>query len=286
MSNVKNIGSSAMLVELNISIWTARKLDKKVSNDVDISNSTMTKAGNYHKNLLAGDDSLAAIGKLAGLIRNYHVAITSPWSDSGQRLLTTAYFLTYKQEMARLEKEYWNLVNQFIPAYSTKISAAAFQLGTLFNREEYPDVDKVRDKFGISIRYTPVPESGDFRVDIGNEGMAELKAQYEEMYTANIAKVTQDAWDRLYKVLTQLSFGLRTNEDGTKGKIYESVLDNASDLCEILQHLNVSGDTQLEDMRTTLQNSLYGVEVEGIKKSDYTRGILKQQVDSMLDKFG
>lgn len=286
MSNVKNIGSSAMLVELNISIWTARKLDKKVSNDVDISNSTMTKAGNYHKNLLAGDDSLAAIGKLASLIRNYHVAITSPWSDSGQRLLTTAYFLTYKQEMARLEKEYWNLVNQFIPAYSTKISAAAFQLGTLFNREEYPDVDKVRDKFGISIRYTPVPESGDFRVDIGNEGMAELKAQYEEMYTANIAKVTQDAWDRLYKVLTQLSFGLRTNEDGTKGKIYESVLDNASDLCEILQHLNVSGDTQLEDMRTTLQNSLYGVEVEGIKKSDYTRGILKQQVDSMLDKFG
>lgn len=286
MSNVKNIGSSAMLVELNISIWTARKLDKKVSNDVDISNSTMTKAGNYHKNLLAGDDSLAAIGKLASLIRHYHVAITSPWSDSGQWLLTTAYFLTYKQEMARLEKEYWNLVNQFIPAYSTKISAAAFQLGTLFNREEYPDVDKVRDKFGISIRYTPVPESGDFRVDIGNEGMAELKAQYEEMYTANIAKVTQDAWDRLYKVLTQLSFGLRTNEDGTKGKIYESVLDNASDLCEILQHLNVSGDTQLEYMRTTLQNSLYGVEVEGIKKSDYTRGILKQQVDSMLDKFG
>ena len=283
---MKNISSSAMLVELNISIWTARKLDKKVSNDVDISNSTMTKAGNYHKNLLAGDTSLAEIGKLAGLIRNYHMSITSPWSDSGQRLLTTAYFLTYKQEMARLEKEYWNLVNQFIPAYSTKISAAAFQLGNLFNREEYPDVDKVRDKFGISIRYTPVPESGDFRVDIGNEGMEELKTQYEEQYTANIAKVTQDAWDRLYKVLTQLSFGLRTNEDGTKGKIFESVLDNASDLCEILQHLNVSGDTQLEAMRATLQSSLYGVEVEGIKKSDYTRGILKQQVDSLLDKFG
>jgi len=64
------------------------------------------------------------------------------------------------------------------------------------------------------------------------------------------------------------------------------VLDNASDLCEILQHLNVSGDTQLEAMRATLQSSLYGVEVEGIKKSDYTRGILKQQVDSLLDKFG
>lgn len=283
--SVKSLSSSAMLVELNISVWTARKLDKKVSNDVDISNSTQTKAGNYHKNLLAGDDSLAAIGKLASLIRTYHMGITSPWNDSGQRLLTTAYFLTYKQEMARLEKEYWGLVNQFLPAYSTKISAAAFQLGTLFNREEYPDVDKVESKFGLSVRYTPVPESGDFRVDIGNEGVEELKAQYEEMYAFNVAKVTQDAWDRLYKVLNQLSFGLRTNEDGTKGKVYESVLDNASDLCEILQHLNVSGDTQLEAMRVKLQDSLCGIEVEDIKKSDYVRGTLKQDVDSLLDKF-
>lgn len=283
--SVKSLSSSAMLVELNISVWTARKLDKKVSNDVDISNATQTKAGNYHKNLLAGDDSLAAIGKLASLIRTYHMGITSPWNDSGQRLLTMHYFLTYKKEMARLEKEYWDLVNQFLPAYSTKISAAAFQLGTLFNRDEYPEVDKVQEKFGLSVKYTPVPESGDFRVDIGNEGMEELKAQYEEMYASNVGKVTQDAWDRLYKVLNQLSFGLRTNEDGTKGKIYESVLDNASDLCEILQHLNVSGDTQLEAMRSRLQDSLCGIEVEDIKKSDYVRGTLKQDVDSLLDKF-
>ena len=275
-----------MLVELNISIWTARKLDKKVSNDVDISNSTQTKAGNYHKNLLAGDSTLSEIGKLASVIRSYHMSITSPWSDSGQRLLTTAYFMDYKRVMARYERQYWDAVNQFIPEYGTKISAAAFQLGNLFNRDEYPDVDKVRDKFGLSIRYTPVPEAGDFRVDIGNEGMAELKAQYDTLYATNVAKVTQDAWDRLYKALSQLSFGLRTNEDGTKGKIYESVLDNASDLCEILQHLNVSGDTQLEAMRAKLKDSLHGIEVEDLKKSDYTRGVLKQEVDSLLDKFG
>jgi hypothetical protein len=283
---MKSLSSSAMLVELNISIWTARKLDKKVSNDVDISNSTQTKAGNYHKNLLAGDSTLAEIGKLAGVIRSYHMSITSPWSDSGQRLLTTAYFMDYKRVMARYERQYWDAVNLFIPSYNTKISAAAFQLGTLFNRDEYPDVDKVRDKFGLSIRYTPVPESGDFRVDIGNEGMEELKAQYDDLYATNVKKVSQDAWDRLYKVLSQLSFGLRTNEDGTKGKIYESVLDNASDLCEVLQHLNVSEDTMLEAMRVKLKDSLQGIEVEDIKKSDYTRGVLKQEVDSLLDKFG
>ena len=284
-TNVKSLSSSAMLVELNISLWTARKLDKKVSNDVDISNSTRTKAGNYHKNLLAGDDSLTAIGKLAGLIRTYHMSVTSPWSDSGQRLLTTAYFLPYQREMARLEKEYWFLVNDFLPAYSSKISAAAFQLGSLFDREEYPDVFQVQTKFGMSVRYTPVPESGDFRVDIGNDAMNDLKDQYDRLYQSNLDKVNADAWDRLYKVLTQLSFGLRTDENGKQGKIYSSVVDNAKDLCDLLQHFNVSGDTQLEAMRIKLEDTITGIDAKDIKDSDYVRGTVKQTVDAMLDKW-
>jgi hypothetical protein len=44
------ISSSAMLVDVSISVWTARKLDKKVSAEVDVAKSTKTKAGNYHKN--------------------------------------------------------------------------------------------------------------------------------------------------------------------------------------------------------------------------------------------
>jgi hypothetical protein len=284
-TNVKSIASSAMLVELSISLWTARKIDKKVSNDVDISNSTLTKAGNYRKNLLAGDQSLPAIGKLAGLIRTYHMSVTSPWNDSGQRLLTTAYFLAYKNEMARLEGEYWKLVNQFLPEYGLKISAAAFQLGGLFNRDEYPDVDQVQHKFGMSVRYSPVPDSGDFRVDIGQEAINDLKDEYDRLYTYNLAKVTQDAWDRLHKVLTQLSFGLRTDENGKQGKIFTSVVDSAKDLCDLLTHFNVNNDTQLETMRVQLENTLYGIDAKDIKDSDYVRGITKHAVDEMLDKW-
>ena len=284
-TNVKSLASSAMLVSLNISLWTARKLDKKVSNDVDISNSTMTKAGNYHKNLLAGDDSLTAIQKVAGVIRTYHMTQTSPWNDNGDRLLTTAQFFIYKNEMARLEKTYWDLVSTFIAGYSTRISAAAFQLGSLFNRDEYPDVEQVTDKFGFVVRYTPVPEVGDWRVDIGNEGLKEVQDQYALMYEANIEKVHADAYDRLYKILTQLSFGLRTNEDGSKGKVFDSVLDNTKELCGLLSSFNIKGDTQLEAMRIKLEDSFTGIDAQDIKKSDYIRITLKRDVDSMLDKW-
>jgi hypothetical protein len=213
------------------------------------------------------------------------MSVTSPWNDSGQRLLTTAYFLAYKNEMARLEGEYWKLVNQFLPEYGLKISAAAFQLGGLFNRDEYPDVDQVQHKFGMSVRYSPVPDSGDFRVDIGQEAINDLKDEYDRLYTYNLAKVTQDAWDRLHKVLTQLSFGLRTDENGKQGKIFTSVVDSAKDLCDLLTHFNVNNDTQLETMRVQLENTLYGIDAKDIKDSDYVRGITKHAVDEMLDKW-
>lgn len=284
-TNVKSLSSSAMLVSLSISLWTARKLDKKVSNDVDISNSTRTKAGNYHKNLLAGDDSLAAIQKLAGLIRTYHMTQTSPWNDNGDRLLTTAQFFTYKSEMARLEKQYWGLVNDFIADYNLRVSAAAFQLGTLFDRAEYPDAQEVISKFGFVVRYNPLPESGDWRIDIGNEGLNDLKDQYDMMYQANIEKVHADAYDRLHRILTQLSFGLRTNEDGSKGKIYDSVLENTRELCGLLTHFNIKGDTQLEAMRIKLEDSFTGIDSKDIKDSDYVRVTLKRDVDAILDLF-
>ena len=283
--SVKSLSSSAMLVELSISLWTARKLDRKVSNDVDISNSTQTKAGNYHKNLLAGDDSLSAIQKLAGVVRTYHTNITSPWNDSGQRLLPTAKFMEYKTEMARLEREYWDLVNNFLPLYNTKISASAFQLGALFNRDEYPEVEQVEKKFGFNVRYTPLPDSGDFRVDVGNEAMAELKDEYDKLYTSNLEKVTSDAWDRLNKILTQLSFGLR-NEDGKKGKVYTSVLENAKELCGLLTYFNVSGDTELEAMRIKLEDTLFSLDANDFKESDFLRSEVKKEVDDMLSKWG
>ena len=45
-----SISNQAMLVELNVGNWTANKLDKQVSEEVDASKGTKVKAGNYRKN--------------------------------------------------------------------------------------------------------------------------------------------------------------------------------------------------------------------------------------------
>jgi hypothetical protein len=143
MNNTISIASSAMLVELSISTWTARKLDKKVSAEVDSAKGTKTNAGNYNKNLLAGTGFLDTITKYAANARAWHISQTLPWSDNGLRLLPVSNFIAYKEQLNTLETNYKALVDKFIVAYPNLVSAAAFQLGALFDREEYPEAEKI-----------------------------------------------------------------------------------------------------------------------------------------------
>ena len=278
------ISSSAMLVDLSISVWTARKLDKKVSQEVDTAKSTKTRAGNYHKNLLAGSSKLEEIGKIASAVRNdLHYRKSIPWSDSGTRLLPSTLFMDYKTELGQYEKMFYDAVDSFLIDYDDLVTKSAFQLGDLFSREDYPDVSKEREKFSFNYLFSPVPESGDFRVDIGEQGMTELRGNYESAYKSRVESSMKDVWDRVYKALNHMSAKLDFTEG--KQKLFDSMVDDAVDLCGLLKSLNITGDQRLEYLRIDLEKALHGVDCSDLRESEAIRESTKRKVDEMLDKF-
>ena len=50
-----NLATKAMLVDLSIRAWNARKFDKKITKEVAQRHGTTEKAGRYNKNLLPFD---------------------------------------------------------------------------------------------------------------------------------------------------------------------------------------------------------------------------------------
>ena len=277
------ISSSAMLVDVSISVWTGRKLDKAVSAEIDQAKSTKTKAGNYHKNLLAGSEKLAEIGKIAGAIRNWHYTQTTPWSDAGTRLLPATLFMDYKARLTQYEKMFSDAVGAFLDDYETLVAKSAFQLGDLFNREDYPPREKIVGKFAFNYFFSPVPESGDFRVDIGEQGMAELRERYTNAYQQRLETSMKDVWDKTYATLQHLSEKL----DPSKGKqrLFDSMMDNAHELTDLLKHLNITGDSKLEELRKEMHKALSGVGIDDLRESDAIREVTKSKVDEMLKKF-
>jgi hypothetical protein len=279
------ISSSAMLVDIGISVWTGRKLDKSVSAEIDQAKSTKTKAGNYHKNLLAGSEKLAEIGKIASAVRDWHYTQTSPWSDAGSRLLPATLFMDYKLKLTEYEKMFTQAVTSFLAEYDTLVTKSAFQLGDLFNREDYPPVEKIAQKFAFTYSFSPVPESGDFRVDIGEAGMNELRANYENAYKSKVEVAMSDVKTRLHEQLMHMSERLGDASGDTKKIFRDSLIDNAVELCQVLKHLNITQDPVIEQMRYDLEQSIKHIDAQSLRESDELRRATKNKVDSLLNKF-
>lgn len=288
------ISSSAMLVDLGISVWTGRKLDKQVSAEIDSAKSTKAKAGNYHKNLLAGSEKLAEIGKLASAVRNWHYTQTSPWSDAGSRLLPATLFMDYKLKLTEYEKMFSDAVDKFLAEYDTLVNQSAFTLGALFNRDDYPHADEIRNKFSFNYIFSPVPESGDFRVDVGNAGMEELRTNFTNAINARVQTAIQDMRTQLIDQLNHMSDKLsdldepRTLKDGTivTTQIFrDSLIENAVDLVKNLKHLNITGDADIEAMRAELESAIKNIDAQTLRDSDEARRKTKARVDALLGKF-
>lgn len=277
-----SISTSAMLVDLNVSVWTARKLDKKTGDEIIASKQARNRqAASVSKHLLAGVSELADIAKIAGEARLMHYFYTLPWSDSGTRLLTTSAFMDYKQKMGELKTKFEDTVHSFLMVYPTLIAGMQLQLGALFNVAEYPSVQEIKSKFNFSSSIYPLPESGDFRVDIGKKAKAELEAQYREVYDRQLKGAMDEAWHRLHEVLSHLSERL---EDG---KVFrDSLVENANELCEVLQYLNITSDPELSSARKMLEDAMFGIKPIDLREDELMRTQTRDAVNDIMEKFG
>ena len=280
------IETSAMLIELNISTWTARKLDKKVSQEVDQQNDTKINAGNYHKHLLAGTNALDAWNKYSARVRLWYNQQTLPWADKGPRLLTSEMFMTgFKSRLDEHHDNWRRLRDNFEATYDDMVTASAFSLGKLFNRDDYPPLAEVMKKFDFRYTFSPVPTSGDFRVDIGQQAHRELCAMYEKHYEERTNGAMREVWGRLHTCLSHMSDRLGNDEDGNAKGFHSTLITNAIDLVGVLDKLNITRDPQLEVARKELERSIYNLDAKTVKESDTVRESLKNKVDDILSRF-
>ena len=280
-----SITTSSVLVEMNLSVWTASKLDKQATNTVTDDAGANRNAAKVHKNLMAGTNLRKEIADHAAACRTWHISQTLPWADKGARLLPTSLFLDYKTEANMRRNKFDSMVSDFLSDYPTLVQNARAELGALFNMSDYPSADEVRSKFGFRLVFSPVPEAGDFRLDVPANEMRELMQGYEDSFNDRIADAMREPWDKLHKLLTTMSEKLVEPEGETKKLFHESFVTNAQSLCQILTHLNITGDPKLEAARQQLEQTMLGNDILDVRESVSVRAEMKSKVDAILSQF-
>ena len=281
-----SISSSALLVELNVSVWPASKLDKEVTDKVNTDASAVRGASQTKKNLFAGTSLRKDISDFAARVRLYHNKHTLPWADKGERMLPTKLFMDYKQTMNGFEQTFNMMCNNFFIEYPRLVAEAPTNLGSMYKVEDYPDIEEVRMKFGFRRAVKPIPESGDFRLDIPAYDLAEMKNDYEKQYSNKLAEAMREPWERLHKMLVGMSEKL-TDIEGyeSKKRYHDTLISNPIELCGLLTKLNVTNDPKLEEARRQLELTMLGADIESIKEDADSRSALKSKVDAILGKF-
>ena len=282
LTNTPSISSSATLVELGISKWTGRKLDKRASADVASANYAKTGVANVHKKLLGDCAELKAIDTIVGVARTAHYSMTMPWSDTGLRLLTTKAYFRYHETMTDIQATFDDCVNTFLQAYDWEITQAQAKLGDLFNRNDYPTTESLGNKFGFRLSYMPLPEAGDFRLDINNEAQAEMKSHYETYYTTQLNNAMNDIWQRAFKCLSNMSERLDYASHESKKVFRDTLVTNVLDIVDLLSVCNVTNDSQMEAMRMKLEDTLQGVTPDALREDEFLRAETKKSVDEVI----
>jgi hypothetical protein len=281
-----SISASAVLVELNISVWPAAKIDREITSQVNASASAHKDASQTKKNLFAGTSLRADIEKFAARVRLYNNQHTLPWADKGERMLPTKLFMDYKQTMNGFEQTFNMMCNNFYIEYPRLVAEAPTALQGLYKAEDYPELTDVRLKFGFRRTVKPVPEAGDFRLDIPAYDLEEMRSEFMSQQDRKLAEAMREPWDRLHKTLVAMSEKL-TDVEGDDGKkrYHDTLLTNPLELCSLLTKLNITNDPKLEEARRQVEVAMLNADMESIKEDADTRSELKSKVDAIINKF-
>ena len=274
------LSSSAMLVGLTITGWSARKKDRRATADAAVANHANEQMLNTTKKLIASD-KLDAIAKHASRMRAVSGSMTLPWADSGLRMLPTTKYFDYVQTLDKLRAEYLALVQDFIAEYGQLVYDMRAELGDLYDPDLYPPVEALAAKFSCSISYLPLPDADDFRLDIPAQALAEVSSSYASFYNDAVSAAMTDIWKRVHDALAAMTERLDYADDNDKKIFRDTLVTNVLDVIDVMADLNITNDAHMQLQQQQLRKAISGADGKPVTAGDLRKDAgLRQSVRS------
>lgn len=274
------LSDKALLVQLRVSEWTARKYDRKATEQVALQNGTDLSAGRYNKSLLPMNDYLADVHSKTRHIRQKFYKNTLPWGLEGMQILPSGNYLQFVQEFRQEKAEWEYLVSTFIEKYSELKRDAQRILGNLYSEDDYPDASVLLGKFSIDMAVFPVPND-DFRVQIADDELNRIQAEVTQRVQDAQTVAMKEVWGRLFERVQHIA-----NKLADPSAIFrDSMLENAKEICELLPRLNITDDPNLEQMRQDVEAKLLNNNPESLRLDPRLREDKAKEAKEIMDKM-
>lgn len=285
----KNILSEkAVLASLSISRWTARRFDKKVTNQIHRQHGAASDVGRYTKRLIAVK-AMADIESAVTAARNYHYEHTQPWFDQGARLLPSALYLEFARKMQEFRQQFESAADEFQSDYPNLVSDARLRLNGMFDERDYPSQREIRRRFEFDVAILPCPDTtaNDFRIALSNEHAEDIRRDIERRMENALHRAEEDTAARILDVVGHMADRLSSYKPkkGTKkaeGIFHDSLVENVRDLAKLLPAFNLANDPKLAKITAQIEHQLCKHDAEALRDDPAMRKIVAASADDIL----
>jgi hypothetical protein len=276
------LANRAMIVKLSTSSWGGRKADKSATKELLEIKRAEKKAGSVTKALIDKDHpTLKSIREIIRSMKSYHNTKTLPWDNEGGRLLPSNMHAEYAKFFRTSQEQLEEAVNNFVAEYPNLVNEASYMLGDLYDSDDYPHYSEIAQKFSLDVEFLPVPTGADFRVDIPKHEQEKIVKGIEERVEQQHATAMKHTWQRIFKTVQHMWERLADTD-----KVFRNTLvQNLTDLVDILPNLNILGDTHLEKMTDELRSTLCFHSPEDLRKDPELRKDTADKAREILDKI-
>lgn len=283
------IADRAMIATLSIGHWQGYRLDKQASAEITAAKGAKSDAARVNKHLIP-KEALAPVVTASGAVRTHFYDRTLPWRDNGGRILTRVAFMDFIPRHEELVAEFHEAVDHFLRVtYPAAIEQAEFRMGEMFDRDDYPAVGALRQRFYISLDIDAVTTSNDFRVALDSDHVDKIREAMDAAAEQRIQQANADVWRRIAEAVGRAQERLATPD----AVFRDSTIENIHDLVEMIPGLNILDDPEIERVRQMVAKTFGGADAKEIRKDPAHRqelaGEAKQIMDTMagfLKAFG
>jgi hypothetical protein len=261
-----DLSQRAVLVTLGISQWTARKYDKRVTQEVADSHGVGSDAGRYNKVLIESSE-IKKVAKATNAARTFFYANTLPWSDE-YRIRPTKGYLEFMNELGEHKAAFIDRVSEFCGMYADLQTKARLTLKSMYNPADYPSLEGISKKFDFSVSVLPLAGAKDFRIDLSKEQVEQMGAQLERQNKKAVKAAMRTAWTRLHDAVSHMADKL----SGKKTVFRNSLVDNLEELTKVLPILNITDDPELARVCDEISHNLCSYDPDTLRKDDLARG--------------
>jgi hypothetical protein len=222
-------------------------------------------------------------------VYTYHKANTLPYIDAGPRILPSANYFEYTQEMKHRIAVADKMLDNAMPYYDDLVTQDVMFRNTghaagRANADEYPTADQFRNAMALDLRFQPMPDSRHFLFDLSDEDLAECARAEEEA----LAAANADVLARMLKPLGDLTRRLGEYQ-GQKGeRFHNSVVENVIEGCKTARKLAINPTPDFLTEVSTLEGmaAQYLQHVEIIKGSPAARDEAKRRLSEVAERMG